>query len=405
MKTKLNQLPLIVAGLALLGTAAVIVGQVPAPPRGGAAPAAPAAAQGRGQAAPAAAPFVKSGTYFKNVTTSTLKELSVDDFIAAMGVMNAALGYDCATCHPGAGSDKVDFAIDTIPQKRQARLMVEMVNNINKNNFNGQQKVTCWTCHHQHDKPISTIALDNLYNEPFPEDTDIISPSIGKETADQFLDKVIAAYGGAQRLATLRSFVATGISVGYGDFGGDAEYTVYATAPNKRTTTIFYKEHPERGESVWTVDGTKGWVKTPRGFLPQYELIGGELEGNKLEAVLSFPGQIKSALTGWKIGLNRTIGDKDYAVLQGNGPNGYLATLYFDLDTHLLKRLVRYAPSPVGRVPVQVDYADYRDVGGIKFPFEYKFSWLDGKYTAHIKDIKTNVTIEASKFGEAALKK
>jgi len=36
--------------------------------------------------------------------------------------MNAALGYDCATCHPGAGSDKVDFAIDTIPQKRFRRV-------------------------------------------------------------------------------------------------------------------------------------------------------------------------------------------------------------------------------------------------------------------------------------------
>jgi len=30
---------------------------------------------------------------------------------------------------------------------------------------------------------------------------------------------------------------------------------------------------------------------------------------------------------------------------------------------------------------VQIDYTDYRDVNGIKFPFEIKFSWLDGKYT------------------------
>jgi hypothetical protein len=54
---------------------------------------------------------------------------------------------------------------------------------------------------------------------------------------------------------------------------------------------------------------------------------------------------------------------------------------------------------------VQIDYLDYRDVNGIKFPFELKFSWLDGKYSAKLKDIKTNVAIDASKFGEAALKK
>jgi hypothetical protein len=77
-----------------------------------------------------------------------------------------------------------------------------------------------------------------------------------------------------------------------------------------------------------------------------------------------------------------------------------MGTLYFDPDTGLLRRLVRYGPSPVGRVIVQIDYTDYRDVNGIKFPFEYKFSWLDGRYTAKLTDIKTNVAIDAAKFGK-----
>jgi hypothetical protein len=137
--------------------------------------------------------------------------------------------------------------------------------------------------------------------------------------------------------------------------------------------------------------------------------VGGELTGEKLEAMLAFPGQIKTALTGWRTGLTRVIDNKDYNIVQGNGPRGpsrdELATLFFDQETGLLRRLVRYAPSPVGRVPVQIDYLDYRDVNGIKFPFELKFSWLDGKYSAKLKDIKTNVAIDNSKFGEAALKK
>src|SRR6266446_2226087 len=70
--------------------------------------------------APVSTTGKKAGEAFKNVTTSTLKELSVDDFLSSMGVMAAALGYDCADCHPGAGTDKVDFTIDTIPQKRNA---------------------------------------------------------------------------------------------------------------------------------------------------------------------------------------------------------------------------------------------------------------------------------------------
>src|SRR5437667_11996905 len=91
----------------------------------------------------------KAGEAFKNVTTSTLKELSVDDFIASMGLISANLGLDCADCHPGAGTDKVNFVVDTIPQKVRARKMIEMVAAINQTHFAGVQSVTCWTCHRQ----------------------------------------------------------------------------------------------------------------------------------------------------------------------------------------------------------------------------------------------------------------
>src|SRR5438445_13314943 len=85
----------------------------------------------------------KAGEAFKNVTTSTLKELSVDDFLASMGVISAALGFDCADCHPHAGTDQADFVTDTTPAKRTARRMIEMVADINRRNFAGVQRVTC----------------------------------------------------------------------------------------------------------------------------------------------------------------------------------------------------------------------------------------------------------------------
>jgi hypothetical protein len=98
----------------------------------------PAAAQGP----PPATSGKKAGEYFKNVTTSTLKELSVDDFLASMGVISAALGFDCADCHPKAGTDQADFVIDTTAEKRTARRMIEMVATINRTNFAGVQRVT-----------------------------------------------------------------------------------------------------------------------------------------------------------------------------------------------------------------------------------------------------------------------
>jgi hypothetical protein len=359
-----------------------------------------AAAQGQ---AVASTTGKKAGEAFKNVTTSTLKELSVDDFVASMGLITANLGLDCADCHPNAGTDKADFVIDT-PRKVTTRRMVEMVAGINRTNFAGVQRVTCWTCHHGRITPATTVSLDAWYDAPNIELDDTVRQESGLPTPDQVLDKYIQALGGAQRLASLTSFVATGNALGYGDLGGNAEFTMFAKMPNQRATLITYKDHPERPASSWSFDGRTGWIKTPRGLLAEYELIGSELDGARLEAQMSFPGQIKQALNNWRGAATRSIGDRDFVAVQGSGPRGFLATFYFDPKSGLLSRMVRYGPSPIGRIPTQVDYSDYRDVAGIQFPFEIKFTWLDGRYTAKLNEVKTNVAIDATKFGRPSAK-
>src|SRR3954462_5581132 len=162
--------PTILAGVVLSGVGLLGVGLVDR-----------AAAQAN-QAA--AAKAQKAAEVFKNVTTSTLKELTVDDFVASMGVISADLGVDCADCHPAAGSDKVDWVFDT-PRKKTARRMVEMVATINRTNFGGAQFVTCYTCHHGRLRPATTIALDALYGPPNEEKDDIIAPGEGGPSADQ----------------------------------------------------------------------------------------------------------------------------------------------------------------------------------------------------------------------------
>jgi Photosynthetic reaction centre cytochrome C subunit len=340
-----------------------------------------------------------AGTTFKNVTTASLKDLTVDDFLGAMGVMAAALGYDCADCHPGAGSDRVDWVIDT-PKKVRARKMVDMVATINRTFFAGTQSVTCFTCHHGKDLPTTTIALDKLYGPPNDENRDVIIPAEGVPPATQILDKYIQALGGAQRLAAINSFIATGTSLGYEGLGGGGSFTIYGQRPDKRTTKIEFKEHPERGNSTRAFDGKAGWIKSPRSLLGEYELTGTEWDGARLDALLAFPDQIKTALTNWKVGSLESMGDKDVQVVQGSGPRGLLATFYFDKDSGLLIREVRYGTSPIGHVPIQMDFSDYRDVNGVKFPFKYQFSWLDGRDQFQLSQVRTNVPIDASKFSK-----
>jgi hypothetical protein len=68
----------------------------------------------------------------------------------------------------------------------------------------------------------------------------------------------------------------------------------------------------------------------------------------------------------------------------------------------LLRRLIRYGKSPVGRISTQVDYDDYRDVDGIRFPFRMLFSWLDGRDGYQLTEVRKNVQIDPAAFGRPA---
>ena len=129
-------------------------------------------------------------------------------------------------------------------------------------------------------------------------------------------------------------------------------------------------------------------------------LSGGDLEGAKLDAELSFPGRIQQALGQWRVGAPAEIDDKEVQVVQGVGPGGALATLYFDKETGLLIRLMHYTNSTVGRFPTQIDYSDYRDVAGVKMPFQWNVTWLDGRQKFELSEVQANVPIDSAKFAK-----
>jgi len=334
---------------------------------------------------------------FKNI--QALRGISAADFMGTMGIMTAALGFDCSECHIAAGTDKVDWAADT-PRKVIARRMVNMVTAINQNNFAGRQLVTCWTCHRGRDKPVVTPNLDLVYGMPTLEPDDLVVASVpGLPKPEEILDKYLQALGGVQRLAGLTSFTATGTSIGFGGFGGGGAVQIYAKAPDRRSTIIEFKNAPGRDASIRSYDGKTGWNKTPLTVLGEYQLSGSELDGARLDAQMAFPSQIKSILTNLRTLQPTTINDRDVDVVQGNGPGRLFATLYFDKETGLLTRMVRYGNSPIGRLPTQIDYADYRDVNGVKLPFRFTFAWLDGRDAFQLADVRINVPIDAAKFG------
>jgi hypothetical protein len=332
---------------------------------------------------------------FKNV--QVLKGIPVDEFMSTMGVFSAALGMSCEDCHAANDSKWENYALDSSPKKLTARRMIGMMSAINKGYFGGRQVVTCYSCHRGGSPPKVTPNLETLYSAP-QEPDDIIEQARGAPSADQVLDKYIRALGGAQRLAGLTSFIAKGTSSGYGPEGDKRAVEIFAKAPAQRTTVI----HTVNGDSTTNDDGRTVWVAAPLRPVPVLALSGTALEGARLDGELSFPARIKQALGQWRVGFPVTINDREAQVVQGTTAGGAMATFYFDAESGLLVRMIRYANSVVGRTPTQIDYADYREVAGVKMPFRWTVTWLDGKENVELAEVQPNVPIDGAKFAKPA---
>jgi photosynthetic reaction center cytochrome c subunit len=342
---------------------------------------------------------------FKNV--QVLRGLSVDEFMGTMGFIAASLSMNCIDCHVTASASNVERFADDTPVKQTARRMILMVKTINAANFSGKREVTCYSCHRGDVRPKITPSLADQYGTPpadDPNDIEIAADSRGAASVDQIFDKYIRALGGAQSVAKLASFVGKGTYEGYDTEGKKVGFEVFAKAPGQRTTIA----HLPQGDLIKAYDGNAGWITSAGTLLPLpvLALTGGELAGAKLEAHLSFPGQIKQALTDWRVGTT-TIDDSVVDVLQGTSADKIPVTktpvkLFFDQKSGLLLRVVRYVDTSIGFNPIQVDYSDYRDVAGVKIPFRWIVTWTDGRSTAELTEVQANVPVDAAKFAQPA---
>jgi len=279
-----------------------------------------------------------------------------------------------------------------------------MMTAINKTYFGGKQVLTCYTCHRGGDQPTITPNLAALYSAPPEEPKDIVPQAKGAPSADQIFDKYLQALGGPQRLANLTSIAAKGTMLGYGVGAEKQSLEIYAKAPGQRTLIV----HSPDGDNITTLDGRSGWIAGPQIAgpeipVPVLTLTGGDLDGLKLEANLTFPTSINQAFSQWRVGLQTEIDDHQAHVVQGSTPGGAFATLYFDVDSGLLIRVMHYTDSFVGRFPTQIDYSDYREVSGIKVPFRWTVVWLDGQQTFELTEVQSNVSIEATRFSKPSV--
>ena len=357
-----------------------------------------------GQTGPEQAPLM-SDAVFKNI--QVLKGIPVDEFMDTMGMFAASLGFDCVSCHSGQGStaqgvvtvdiytDRGAFGITT-PLIQRARQMIVMMNTINKNYFAGQPRVSCFSCHHAQNRPeyIPNLALQ--YGEVTDDPNSMRIFPDTRTTVDQVFDKYLQALGGAQRLAGLTSFVARGTYAGFNTGQNAFPVEIFASASGGRTQVVRTLD----GNAVKTYDGRSAWAAEGWRPLPLLALTGGNLDAARIEAMVAFPANLRRAFSQWQVS-GTLIDDRPVQILQGMNEGQLPVNFYFDASG-LLTRLVRWNRTAVGTIPMQIDYADYRDVAGVKMPFRIVLTWTDGQNTIVLKDIQPNIAIDASRFSRPA---
>lgn len=324
---------------------------------------------------------------YKNITQ--LKGTPADQLGPAMQFIASSLGVDCAFCHvPGK------FEADDKGPKKTARNMIAMTAAINKDAFGGRLQVTCFSCHRGSARPVAVPpVLETDGAPPKPPAPAPASSSAAGPTADEILAKYVSAVGGADAMHKVTSRVMRGsISAG----GSDTPIDLFTKAPNKRVSI----SHMGNSDSYTAFDGAVGWMGNAG--RPAREMSAPEAAAAGLDAEFYLPLRIKELYPQLRRGRPETVAGVECEVLNGTGTGRPAIRLYFSKESGLLVRQVRFADTPVGRNPTQIDYADYRESDGVKVPFRWTLSRSNGRFTIQLSEVKANVPIDDAKFAKPA---
>jgi photosynthetic reaction center cytochrome c subunit len=327
----------------------------------------------------------KAEEQFKNI--QVLKGVPADQIIPTMQFIAASLGVECQFCHVQGAFEK-----DDKKTKQTARKMMEMMFAINADNFDRHREVTCYSCHRGSPNPVSmppvmTKETQEVSEAEKPKENEIKEEM--EPTADQLLDKYMQAAGGAAAIDKITSRVMKGEI----DFGGKSlPIDIYAKDPDKR---ISFTHMPE-GDSVTAFNGHEGWLGMPG--RPLREMHGGDIDGASIDADLHLATHLKQMFSEVKVIGPEKIGDRETYLVVGQREALPPIQLYFDAQTGLLVRLVRFGETALGQMPTQIDYADYRVADGVKIPYRWTLARPGGRFTIQLSELQQNVPVDDSKF-------
>lgn len=224
------------------------------------------------------------------------------------------------------------------------------------------------------------------------------------QTADEIVEKHLAAIGGRAALAKLTSRKAVGtvtLTTEAGDLTGPAE--LYTKAPNKSRALLTIDLTPVGMSETMTIDqrfnGTEGWAKNS--MQGDTQILGNQLDNMRNS---SFPSSLLTYKEqGTKIELlpKETVGGKELIVLQVTPKAGSVSKMYLDPQTFLVVRSVARISSPeVGELEQTSEQSDYRAVDGVQIPFSVVNTSAVQKITIKLTSVEHNVAMDDAMFNK-----
>ena len=330
-----------------------------------------------------------------NKNIQVLKTLPAIDLFPVMQFMAASLGVGCEYCHVTDNTGRWPMEKDDKPQKLAARRMIAMVQQINQTHFDGQNRITCASCHHGANRPTPYPPIAD------PSHVDRLTATAQLDAKDRdalptvraALDRFVDAIGGRDANARITSRRWKGTVTTASDGGGRSlGFEVVEAAPDRLHVTITGPQ----GRTLQGVDGSDVWSVDAQGGV--HGEIG--LEAQRLRRLADFHRNERLDVLDTTLAVIgvQTMNGRRAVVLQGALPNTQIERLFFDMDSGLLVRRLTLSPTPFGLLPEQMDFEDYRSVGAVKLPFLIRRSTPSFSNTQKYEDITLNVAADAALF-------
>ena len=317
---------------------------------------------------------------YKNI--QVLKGISADQVVPSMEYVASSLGVQCTYCHVEGHFEK-----DDKKPKQTARAMMRMVFTLNTDNFNGTRDVTCYSCHRGNTDPVAIPSLNGTARAESAPGTGVATTIL--PSARQILEDAAQAMGRQGTVASITSRTARGHEI---SGGRTVPIEVYTDASGKRAVI----RHVDGGEATEVVDGTEAWTTAPG--RPARKLHGSDVASAQLDADLRFPSDLQERFPEVTAEFFEELEARPVYVVSAKRSGPLELELYFDRDTHFLVREIRYTDSPLGRNPMQLDYADYRNVSGVEVPFRITVTKPGTSALIEFDDVQDNLPIDPSRF-------